>query len=325
METQKRSFEQKYSLREMLRTEQVFTPCIWDCFSARAAALSGFKSALVSSAAVAYSITGFPDVGLMTADEMIEITARIALASPLALIIDCEGGYGDTPLHAYRNVQRLAHAGASAIMMADQCGNGGVERWLYPHKYMPAKESLLPREEWLAKIQASIKAVEGTDCMVIARTGAWYSQGLDEAITRCRMAMELGADMSLICGITTQEECEKVSRMVPGLKMYPDIISQHGVPDMELSELEKLGFQLVSVHYLEKGAFDGMLRYCERIQKDRNTVWVDQHDMGGRKVFDWMQQMELYVDFRDWMKFESDCMEDAQNILDGESGKGDRE
>ena len=319
---QLRSFEKKYKLKELLQQEQVFTPCIWDNFSARAVELCGFKSALVSSAAVAYSATGLPDVGLITADEMIEVTERIALASPLALIIDCEGGYGDTPLHAYRTVRRLALAGASAVMMADQMGNGGVERALYKEKYLPSHGNLLPRAEWLAKIKASLEAVEGTDCMVIARSGAWYSEGLDESITRCRMAMELGAHMSLICGITTPEECEKVARLVPGPKMYPDIISQKGVMDMELPALKELGFGLVSVHYLEKGAFDGMLRYAARVQQDRNTVWVDQHDMGGRGVRDWMQQMPLYVDYHDWMDFEQDCLAHADAVLEhGEEAK----
>ncbi len=310
-----RSFEKKYKLKRLLEREQVFTPCIWDNFSARAVELCGFRSALISSAAVAYSSTGLPDVGLITADEMIQVTERIALASPLALIIDCEGGYGDTPLHAYRTVRRLALAGASAVMMADQMGYGGVERALYREKYLPDHGNLLSRAEWLAKIQASLQAVEGTDCMVIARSGAWYSQGLDEAITRCRMAMELGAHMSLICGITTPKECEKVSQMVPGLKMYPDIISQKGVMDMELPALDVLGFRLVSVHYLEKGAFDGMLRYASRVKKDRNTVWVDEHDMGGRGVRDWMEQMPLYVDYHDWMDFEAGCFASADRVL----------
>lgn len=307
--------KKKNSLRELLKNGQVFTPCIWDGFSARAAELCGFKSALISSAAVAYALTGMPDVGLMTADEMIEITARIAFSSPLALIIDSEGGYGDTPLHAYRNISRLAQSGAAAIMMADQCGNGGVERWLYPEKYFPQNKSILLRDEWLAKIEASLAAVEGTDCMVIARTGAWYSEGLDEAILRCQSAMELGAHMSVICGITKPDECRKVAELVPGYKMYPDIISQNGIPDMELGELRKIGFQLVSVHFLEKGAFDGMAKFCSHVMADRNTVWVDQHDMGGRKTYDWMQQMELYVDYYDWINFEENCFISAQNVM----------
>lgn len=311
-----KELQKKYRLQDLLAEGQVITPCIWDGFSARAAEISGFKSALVSSAAVAYSLTGLPDIGLMSGDEMIEIVARLAFASPLALIIDCEGGYGDTPMHAYRTVKRLADAGAAAIMMADSCGNGGVERMLYGQK-PSGKPSTLPRDEWLAKIAASVEAVKGTDCMVIARTGC-YSQDFDEAIVRVQKARELGSHMSLICGVTTRAQCEKMSKMVEGPKMYPDIISQNGVPDMEFDELEKLGFGLISVHFLEKGAFDGSIRYLERIQKDKNTVWVDQHDMGGKGIRDWFQQMDLYVNHRPWMKFEDDCFKSATEVLEGE-------
>lgn len=59
---------EKRSLSSLLASgEQIIAPCIWDCFSARVAELTDFKAALVSSAAVAYSITGLPDVGLLIA------------------------------------------------------------------------------------------------------------------------------------------------------------------------------------------------------------------------------------------------------------------
>lgn len=210
---------EKRSLSSLLASgEQIIAPCIWDCFSARVAELTDFKAALVSSAAVAYSITGLPDVGLLTADEMIGIVTRISASSPLALVIDCEGGYGDTPLHAYRTVRRLALAGAGAVMISDQCGLSGVERVLYKGKWNAENWSSfksLPTKDWLAKIKAGVEAVKDTDCMVIARTESWYGSGLSEAIMRSKLALKLGVDMILICGITTQEECERINCELP--------------------------------------------------------------------------------------------------------------
>lgn len=313
-----------HSLRQMLSTgEQVTAPCIWDCFSARACELAGFKAGLVSSAAVSYSVTGLPDVGLLTADEMTGIVTRIAAASPLALIIDCESGYGDTPLHAYRTVRRLALAGASAIMMSDQCGLSGVERVVYHggwNKECWSQFQSLSRRDWLARIKASVEAVKGTDCMVIARTESWYSQGLEEAITRCQMARELGADMLLICGITTPDECAEIGRRLPGWKMYPDIVSHGGRPDVEFDTMMENGFNLVTLHCLEKGAMWGMLDYGEHTFADRDTLYIDSRNMADAGVYHWFEQVPFYVDFRRWMDAEKGWMQ-VGNTLNGTSGE----
>lgn len=309
---------QKQSLRELLsQGKQVIAPCVWDCFSARAVNVAGFEAALVSSAAVSYSITGLPDTGLLTADEMVGIVTRIAAASPLALIVDCEGGYGDTPLHAYRTVRRLALAGASAVTLSDQCGLSGVERIVYNGSWDPeccAQLQTLPRKEWLAKVEAGVRAVKDTDCMVIARTESFYGQGLEEAIVRCRMALEAGADMILICGITSPQECEQVHRCLPGWKMYPDIVSHDGKPDVEFDVMMENGFNLVTLHCLEKGAMWGMLDYGDHTFADRNTLYIDGKDMADKGVFHWFEQVPYYVDFMRWMDFEKECFEKGKKV-----------
>ena len=316
---------EKRSLSSLLASgEQIIAPCIWDCFSARVAELTDFKAALVSSAAVAYSITGLPDVGLLTADEMIGIVTRISASSPLALVIDCEGGYGDTPLHAYRTVRRLALAGAGAVMISDQCGLSGVERVLYKGKWNAENWSSfksLPTKDWLAKIKASVEAVKDTDCMVIARTESWYRSGLSEAIMRSKLALKLGVDMILICGITTQEECERINCELPDCwKMYPDIVSHCGKPDVEFDTMLECGFNLVSLHCLEKGAMWGMLDYGEHTFADRNTLYIDQQDMWDKGVFHWFDQVPYYVDFKKWMDFEKSCYDKArQSTANNES------
>ena len=92
-------FKEKGSFMKMLNDgEQVFAPSVWDCFSAKAAELCGYRAMLLSGAAVSKGLTGMPDLGLMTADELIYVTERIADFSPLPLIVDFDEGYGDSPL-----------------------------------------------------------------------------------------------------------------------------------------------------------------------------------------------------------------------------------
>ena len=105
--------------------EQVFAPSVWDCFSAKAAELCGYRAMLLSGAAVSKGLTGMPDLGLMTADELIYVTERIADFSPLPLIVDFDEGYGDSPLNVYRNIKRLVRAGAQGFTLDDGQGVRG--------------------------------------------------------------------------------------------------------------------------------------------------------------------------------------------------------
>ena len=277
--------KKRASLRELVATEQVFAPCIWDCFSARAAELTGYKATLLSGGALGFSMSGVPDIGLLTADELIWATERIATYSPLPMIVDADDGYGETALNAYRTTARLARAGAMALTIDDTTGVRGYERWGQQLRGGAGDGTIdhpvVPRDAWLAKIKASLAACEGTDCMLIARTEAKLKHGLDEAIERCIRAVELGAEMTLIIGLMRIEEARKVAEHVPGWKMYPDVASVNGVPDVRLDDIGALGFNLVTMHYLEKATMFGMLDYGKHVIADRTTVYADSHDMGG--------------------------------------------
>lgn len=80
--------------------------------------------------------------------------------------------------------------------------------------------------------------------MLIARTEAALQYGLDEAIERCLLARELGAEMTLVIGLMNQEQAEYVAKYDKGWKMWPDVATFHGVPDVELKDIEPLGFNL---------------------------------------------------------------------------------
>lgn len=274
----------KTTLRELLQKEQIFAPCIWDCRTARVAEVAGFKAALLSGGQLAESICGLPDIGLITADDLVQSTERICNYSPLPIIIDADDGFGDTPLTTYRLTQRLARAGAMALTLDDTTGIRGWNRWgaqmMGGYKDGDIDHKVISKEDWLAKTKASLAACEGTDCMVIARTECKLKYGLDEAIERCVRAIELGAEMTLIIGLKTLEEAKKVAKHVPGWKMWPDVMSKNGIPDIELKDVAPLGFNLVTMHYLEKGSMYGMMDYSKHVIKDGSTVYSDQHDMG---------------------------------------------
>ena len=297
------SLKDRPSLSKLVAKEQVFAPCVWDCISTRVAEMAGFKAVLLSSACLSYSMLGMPDIGLITSDELVAATERITNTTTLPLIIDADEGYGDSPLMVYRTCQRLAKAGAAAITIDDTTGIRGFERIFdqnanYNDGSQKLESKLCTREEFLAKINAAVKAVEGTDCMIIARTAAKRVISFDEAIERMVGADRLGAHMTMVLNIANLEESRYINEKLPGWKMFPDIYSVEGKPICTLKEVADLGFNLVTCHFLEKGAMWGMMDYAVHVVADGNTVYPDNHDMGG--VCD---PIGYYGEFSEWKKW----------------------
>lgn len=273
---------ERKTLRELVAKKQIFAPIVWDVMSARCAELAGYEATLLSGGCVAHAC-GTPDLGLITADDLVRVTGYVCAASPLPCCVDADDGYGATPLHAYRTVKRLAEAGAMSLTLDDTTGVRGYGRWAQELRsgmgFGNIEHPVVSRDTFLAKTRAALDACAGTDCMLIARTECALQEGLDEAIERCIRAEELGAEMTLIIGLMTIEDARKVAKYVKGWKMWPDIMAPGGVPDADMDELAELGFNFVTAHLLEKGAMYGMEEVGRHTLQDRSTVFCDTHGM----------------------------------------------
>ena len=278
----------KTTFREVMAQGQVFTPCVWDCYSAKAAEMAGFKAILLSGASLGFSMSGVPDLGLHNQEELVWATDRISDYSPLPLIIDADDCFGDV-VQAYRTCRRLAKAGAAAILLEDTPNERGFARFgrAMEKATLEGKvdgnvpHEVISQELWLAKLKAALDACAGTDCVVIARTESKLEKGLDDAIERCVKATELGCEMTYVHALRTLDECKKVAAALPGWKMFGDVATVNGVPFVELDDIAALGFNLVTMHYLEKGSMYGMMDYGKRVFADRSTRYADEHTMGG--------------------------------------------
>jgi 2-methylisocitrate lyase-like PEP mutase family enzyme len=298
------------TFRELFATGQIFTPCVWDCYSAKAAEMAGFKATLLSGASLGFSMSGVPDMGLHNQEELIWATDRIADYSPLPLIIDADDCFGDVA-QAYRTCRRLAKAGAAAILLEDTPNERGYARF---GRAMEAAtlagkvdgnvdHPVVSQELWLAKIKAALDACADTDCVVIARSESKLEKGLDDAIERCAKAAELGAEMTYVHGLRTLEECQKVAKVLPGWKMFGDVATVDGKPFVELEDIAALGFNLVTMHYLEKGSMFGMMDYGRRVFGESSTRYADEHDMGG---YSKAEQRNLLERDMGWMDAEEE-------------------
>ncbi len=307
------SLKNRTTLKELLEKEQLFVPCVWDCMSTKVAELAGFKAVLLSSACLSYSMIGMPDIGLITADELVAATERISNTTRLPLIIDADEGYGDSPLNVYRTCQRLAKAGAMAITIDDTTSIRGLERaYAGGASYYANSEDnklnmrICSADDLCAKIKAAVAAVEGTDCIIIARTAAKRINGLDDAIERMARCAELGAHMTMVLNIGSLEECVRINDRIPGWKMFPDVYSVNGEPVVRLEDIAKLGFNLVTCHFMEKGAMWGMMDYANHTIADKSTAYADAHDMGGTFEHGWMGVQLALSEFPKWFALEDE-------------------
>lgn len=289
---------ERKTLRELVAKKQIFAPIVWNVMSAKAAEIAGFEATLLSGGVVAGNCAT-PDIGLISADDLVRVTKEVCTASPLPCCIDADDGYGGTPLHAYRTTKRLAEAGAMSLTLDDTTGVRGYNRWGMELRggkpFGQIAHPVVSRDVFLAKTRASLDACAGTNCMLIARTECALQEGLDEAIERCIRAEELGAEMTLVIGLMTLEHAKQVSEHVKGWKMWPDVMAPGGVPDVEMDDLEALGFNYITAHLLQKGGTYRMVEVGERVLKEKSTAYCDTNDFGLSKE-EWQETFRMEND-----------------------------
>jgi len=278
--------ERRKSLKELVAKKQIFAPIVWDVMSAKVAEAIGFEATLLSGGIMTGNCA-LPDLGLMSPDDVVYCAKWICEASPLPCIIDVDDGYGETPLHAYRMTKRMIDLGAMSQTLDDTTGTRGYNRW--GNKFRSGSEDgsmvhpVVSREAWLAKTKAAMEAAAGTEFLNIARTEAKIGIGLDEAIERARRAYELGAEMTLVIGLSNLEEAERVAKYVPGWKMWPDVMTKYGKPDVLFEEIEPLGFNLITAHCTLKGGNFAMYDSGKKVLEARSMEPLVDYNFGYSK------------------------------------------
>lgn len=213
------------ALRDILESGTChFGPGAFDGLSARIADAAGFSFVHASGGAIARSI-GYPDVGLITMTEMQVRLAEIAEAVNRPVIADADTGYGNAH-NAARCARAYQAAGAVALHIEDQdfpkkCGHY-------------ADISLIPTEEMAAKV-AAMKDAVGDGMLVIARTDAVMTEGLEPALERMHRYLEAGADVAFVEGISDLATLRRINDLPA-----PKLINLAGASREKLATPEEL-------------------------------------------------------------------------------------
>ena len=179
--------------------------------SAKMIEQAGFGVTFMSGFAASASRLGQPDLGLMSYAEVVDQARNITDAISIPVIADGDTGYGNA-MNVRRTVEGFAKAGCAGILIEDQ---------LAPKRcgHTPGKD-VVGRDEAFDQIKAAVDArEEGTDILIMGRTDANHTHGLEEAIHRGKRYQEIGADIIFIEAPKTVEEMETICREVPGCHM----------------------------------------------------------------------------------------------------------
>nr|WP_284739584.1 oxaloacetate decarboxylase [Rhizobium sp. CG5] len=181
-------------------------PGVYDALSARIAERAGFKLIGGGGFSAIGTMMAGADMGQSNMRDYAEHYGRICAAVNIPVSVDADTGFGDVH-NVTQMVRSFETAGVSAIMLGDQS---------FPNRcgYLPGKD-VIQVEEMVAKIRAAVAARRDPDLVIIARTDSRSTLGLDEAIMRCKLYLEAGADLAKPQGVDRPEEIARCMEEIP--------------------------------------------------------------------------------------------------------------
>lgn len=229
-------------LRALLRRDALLLlPCCFDALSAMLIERAGFDAMFMSGFAVSAARLALPDTGLISFGEMLDTGQRVCRATSLPVIGDGDTGYGNA-INVRRTVREYAKAGFAAVMIEDQvapkrCGH-------------TRGKQVVERAEAVTRIRAACDARdeaarEGTDILILARTDARATHGLDEAIARARAFTAVGADLLFVEAPGSEDEMAAICREAPGLHLA-NMLDGGATPVLPPARLRELGFAMAA-------------------------------------------------------------------------------
>ena len=196
---------------------------------------AGFEAVYATGAGIANAQLGVPDVGLLTQTEMLAQIERILAAVDVPVVADLDTGYGNA-LNAARAVRAFERAGVAGIQIEDQvfpkqCGHfEGTQ--------------VVSRGEFLGKLAAVLDARRDPDLVVIARTDALASLGIDEAIARGRAFADAGADVVFVEAPPSRAALERLPREITA-PLLVNVVEGGRTPELAAADFGRLGYRVV--------------------------------------------------------------------------------
>ena len=214
------------------RSEILQMPGAHNGMAALQARAAGFEALYLSGAAMTAQM-GLPDLGVITVDEVCFFIRQVVRAAGLPVLVDGDTGYGEA-LNVMHMVRCFEDAGAGAVHIEDQllpkkCGHLNDKKLADPH-------------EMAAKVAAAAKARR--NLIIIARTDAAASEGLDGAVARARLYLQAGADAIFPEALTNAEMFREFARRIDA-PLLANMTEFGRTPFFTAAEFQQMGYRMV--------------------------------------------------------------------------------
>ena len=223
-------------LSNMIKSKKpLVIPGVYDAIGAKIAEKVGFDVMFQTGYGTSATLFGMPDYGFIGATETVDNARRISNAISVPLIVDSDTGYGNA-LSVWKLVKELESVGAAGIFLEDQ-------KWPKRCGHMQGKE-VISQEEYTEKLGAAIDARENKDFIIVARTDARATEGLDKAIERGLQNKKTGADAIFIEAPRTLNEMKKIGTEIKA-PLVANMIEGGATPMNSAQTLNKIGFNII--------------------------------------------------------------------------------
>ena len=225
------------SIRKLLqdKSKPLVIPGVYDAIGAKIAEKVGFEAMFQTGYGTSATLFGMPDYGFIGSTETVDNARRICRAVSVPVIVDADTGYGNA-LSVWKLVSELENAGASGIFLEDQ-------RWPKRCGHMQGKE-VVSKEEYTEKLQAALDARSNKNFIIVARTDARATEGLDKAIERGLYYKKVGADVIFVEAPKTIQEMKKIGSTI-NAPLVANMIEGGATPISSQINLFEMGFKII--------------------------------------------------------------------------------
>lgn len=222
--------------RRLRRKPALLAPGAFDALSALMIEQAGFEAMFISGSGISYTQLARPDIGLISLDQLCQVTRRVRDRLETPLIVDADNGFGDA-INVEHTVRALERAGASAVLIDDQA---------FPKRAgaLSGKTFVTPAT-MAEKVRAAVNARREANTLVIARTDALPHEGLEAALSRAHLYVEAGADALFIDQPQSLDDYQRIAGEFPDTPLVANMIEGGSSPALSASELSELGYGLV--------------------------------------------------------------------------------
>lgn len=226
--------QRRAALKAALNSGFIVAPGVFDGISARIADRMNFPALYMTGYGVVASALGVPDAGIATYTEMVDRARTIAQITHTPLIADADTGYGGL-LNVRNTVRGYEDAGVCAIQLEDQ---------EFPKKcgHMLGRR-VIALEDMVAKVKVAVDARSDANFLIIARTDARTTLGLDEALRRADAYAKAGADLLFVESPETVEEMARIGAQFD-VPLVANMVEGGRTPILPAAELARIGYRL---------------------------------------------------------------------------------